>query len=377
MNSILNVNDLSLQTLKKEVANRSMTAELQNRLDIAEKNHSTLYSDFNDLNMIVWYINKREHLNPEHDRNERTKQEYERELAMFVHQLLIYSLEMDLDIEKVQDNSLFKSLQPRHIRKYQDWLATSSPHVKQKGPYSPATLARKTTIIKSFLAFLYESKYNQEILHTGFYNVKVRADDRPNRDFSPLEVIKLLDTYKDMNHVVMFSIIHVLSTTGLRNEEFCRLNVGDLKLDYKTVSYYFDVLGKGNKRRQIPLKEKVVSSIQEFRKVRCLPPLDAGKLNEPLFTTGRCTRFSVSYFTQYIAKEINSLALPIFETRNTNITPHFFRHAFAIISKMNGADIYDIMRSLGHSKMIYLDKIFEKERHAIHSWKPELMKNYI
>lgn len=39
------------------------------------------------------------------------------------------------------------------------------------------------------------------------------------------------------------------------------------------------------------------------------------------------------------------------------------------------------MRSLGHeqieSTMIYLEKAFEKEIHAIHSWKPELFGEYV
>jgi hypothetical protein len=39
------------------------------------------------------------------------------------------------------------------------------------------------------------------------------------------------------------------------------------------------------------------------------------------------------------------------------------------------------MRSLGHEKiettMIYLEKIFEKERHAIHGWNPEVFGEYI
>ena len=42
---------------------------------------------------------------------------------------------------------------------------------------------------------------------------------------------------------------------------------------------------------------------------------------------------------------------------------------------------FDIIRSLGHESLeithIYLDKVFAKENHAIHSWKPELFGEYI
>lgn len=48
------------------------------------------------------------------------------------------------------------------------------------------------------------------------------------------------------------------------------------------------------------------------------------------------------------------------------------RDAFAIISHLNGVDVYQIMKSLGHEQLsaseIYLEKVFEKERHAIYLW---------
>jgi len=82
-----------------------------------------------------------------------------------------------------------------------------------------------------------------------------------------------------------------------------------------------------------------------------------------------------------VKKEITSLEQLKLSDQTMKITPHVFRHAFAIISKLNGVDIYDIMRSLGHEKiettMIYLEKIFEKERHAIHAWKPDIFGDYI
>ncbi len=51
--------------------------------------------------------------------------------------------------------------------------------------------------------------------------------------------------------------------------------------------------------------------------------------------------------------------------------PHTFGHAFAIISHLIGVDVYHIMKSLGHEQFStseYLEKVFEKERHAIHLW---------
>ena len=242
----------------------SILPTLQNQLDQAEKEGVSAFHDFTDLDMMKWFLYERRHLNRENDRTEGTIIEYRRELTMFVEQVLGYSLEIGVDIDTIIEESLFKSLQSRHLRRYQEWLATESPYVQEKGPYSPATLERKTTIIKAFFTFLHKAKYIEEPIYQGLRVASVRKDDRPNRDLGPQDVVALLNTFRDMKHPIMFTIIHVLTTTGIRNEEFCTLRVQDLKVDSIQGGYYLDVVGKGNKRRHVPLREKVVQSILNF-----------------------------------------------------------------------------------------------------------------
>ncbi|MGG0288247.1 hypothetical protein ABEY41_24740 [Peribacillus butanolivorans] len=75
-----------------------------------------------------------------------------------------------------------------------------------------------------------------------------------------------------------------------------------------------------------------------------------------------------------------SFSLALYFSALHNITG-IFRHAIAIISHLNGVDVYQIMKSLGHEQLstteIYLEKIFEKERHAIHLWKSDVLGVYI
>ena len=200
--------------------------------------------DFSDVEMIQWFLYRKEHLNRQHDKSSRTIKEYERELTQFVEQLVRYSEEIDIDMDHIIEGSLFKSLSPRHIRRYQEWLAEKSPYVQKNGSYSPATLARKTTIIKNFLEFMYEVEYIHEPLHKGLFTATVRKDDRPNRDLGPQEVIQLLDHFRKINHPVAFAMIHILTTTGLRNEEFCNLKVRDLQYDSINGGYYLRCIRK-------------------------------------------------------------------------------------------------------------------------------------
>src|SRR5690606_15010417 len=138
---------------------------------------------------------------------------------------------------------------------------------------------------------------------------------------------KALRAFRNIEHHVMFGIVLVLSTTGLRNEEFCRLKVGNVKSDRILGGYYVVVTGKGNKKRQIPLKAKVVESIRLIRQARGLPLLSEANPSEPLFTTSRGSAFSPSYLISYMAKEFEKIEREL-EGIDVKLTPHVFRHAF-------------------------------------------------
>ncbi|WP_282156018.1 tyrosine-type recombinase/integrase [Cytobacillus gottheilii] len=370
-----------INLLRSSVLDRSILPQLQKRMDEAEKAKRDRFTDFNDIEMLQWYLYRKEHLNQEHEKASGTIKEYEKELSLFVEQLLTYAPEIDIDIEEFEEDSLFRSLSPRHIRRYQEWLAERSPHVKNRGFYSAATLARKTTVLKNFLLYMYEVKYITEPLHTGLYKATVKTDDRPNRDLGAFEVIQLLDYYRSNNHPIMFAIIHVLTTTGLRNEEFCRLKVRDLKYDSINNSYYLNVLGKGNKRRQVPLREKTLNSIKMFRYARGLDKIEVAAGNEPLFSTNSTKAYSPSYLAQYVAKQIKKTKQAFVINHPSTLSPHIFRHAFSIISYKSGVQPYELMKSLGHEKIettvIYLQKVLEKEEHAIHKWTSEVFGDYI
>lgn len=383
----LNKNSSQLQNWHEELSNKDRIPFLQNQLDLADKYNLQKFHDFSDTDMLIWFLHEQKHLIKEHNRAERTVKEYERELSMFVHNILTYAAEIDIDIDRIIESSLFKSLGSRHLRRYQEWLINRSPYVLKKGSYSVATLERKTSIIKSFFIFLFKKKYISEPIHEDLKIVSTRKKERPNRDLGALEVVTLLNGFRDIQHPVMFTIVHVLTTTGLRNEEFCNLKVGSLQEDSISGGYYLDVVGKGdkdgNKKRQIPLKKKVVDTIKMFREVRRLPSIEKANLDEPLFTTNRGTAFKPSYLSKYVTTEINSLYIALGKDpeKVKKITPHYFRHAFAIISQKSGISVYDIMLSLGHERLetteIYLEKVLAKENHAIHRWNTDLLGEYI
>ena len=343
--------------------------ELEEKYDEAERLDLPGFTHFTDIEVVQWFLYAPKHLHRENDRSKRTIREYEMEIAQCITYMMQYGEEIGLDLQ-LKEHSLWKSLNKRHLRRYQQWLAYDSPYVKENGSYAKATLERKTNILSSFFKFLYDVEYIARPIHEGFRTATVRKDDRPNRDLGPSDIQTLLRTFRSMNHPLMEAIILILTTTGMRNAEFCTLKTTDVYKDTIHNNYYLAITGKGNKRREVPLRKETFEAIRTFRALRGLefPATEEG----PLFPTSRGSHYSPSYFSQFMNKELSKLPTNLLGKNSVKLTPHTFRHAFAIISHRSGVDVYDIMRSLGHERidttMIYLEKIFAKERHAIHSW---------
>ena len=50
---------------------------LQERLDTAEKNGQDPFSNFSDVDMLQWFLQRREHIKQQHEKSTRTVQAYE------------------------------------------------------------------------------------------------------------------------------------------------------------------------------------------------------------------------------------------------------------------------------------------------------------
>lgn len=367
------MNDLisTLETNTLHIVPETKYNELQAVVDDNEKYGKTQFEGFSDVDMIFWFIHQRKNISATKETNDRTKYEYERELQQFIANILEFAPIIGIDVTSEFSDSLLKLIDSRHLRRYQEWLTKESPHVKEKGPYSPATLARKTTILKSFFTFLHSSGYSPNDAAKGFRSATVNADDRPNRDLGPNEVTEILDTL-EQEDLRFYTIVLTLVTTGLRNEELCTLTLDSIKRDFINGEYYFEVVGKGNKRRDVPIKPNLLEKLHYYRECYALSSIHDKNKKQPLFCTRSGKAYKPTYLAQSLSKLFNKLDFPTIDQASLHITAHTFRHAYAIISHINKVDIYTIMRSLGHEKidttMIYLAKITSRSNNAIHSW---------
>jgi site-specific recombinase XerD len=133
------------------------------------------------------------------------------------------------------------------------------------------------------------------------------------------------------------AIIFLLLDTGLRVSELCSISLKDLDLKGQHVN----VMGKGDKERQLPFSSRTAQAIYKYIGVRGA----AARPEDPLFLSRgkrRLGREELAHTLSNIGKRAKI---------NGKVYPHRFRHTFAINYLRNGGDVYTLQKMLGHSTM--------------------------
>ena len=105
------------------------------------------------------------------------------------------------------------------------------------------------------------------------------------------------------------------------------------------------MIGKGNRERLVPVGQKALEAIFDYRRRLKAESVDAYEDSGPLFLNKngkRLTTRSIARILDKIAKECG-LAIPI--------SPHGLRHTFATHMLDAGADLRVIQELLGHKSL--------------------------
>ncbi len=125
-----------------------------------------------------------------------------------------------------------------------------------------------------------------------------------------------------------------LLNTGLRNGEFCGLNIEDLRVDREEQLVY--VMGKGLKERWVPLNRAALAAVRLGLKKRNSPN------RGPLFVTCAGERYNV----RQLASEFSDMGKCAAEQLETN--PHNLRHTFATWMARSTSNVSLVQKVLGH-----------------------------
>jgi integrase/recombinase XerC/integrase/recombinase XerD len=127
---------------------------------------------------------------------------------------------------------------------------------------------------------------------------------------------------------------------GLRAQELCCLEVGDVELDAEQVR----VEGKGGKTRLIPVGETALECIRGYLE-RARPTLAGAEGATTLFLSKTGRALSTSDVRRRLVLWCKRAGLP------TTFSPHAVRHSFATHLLDGGADLRAIQELLGHSSV--------------------------
>jgi len=136
------------------------------------------------------------------------------------------------------------------------------------------------------------------------------------------------------------AMIHLLYASGLRVSELASLKLGDLDRRVGTVA----PLGKGNKRRLVPVGQIALDRIDAY--LELVRPHAKGSQTDPhLFLSPRGKRFT----RQGLWKLLKAYAKAAGIT--APISPHKLRHSFATHLLRGGADLRAVQAMLGHADL--------------------------
>ena len=133
------------------------------------------------------------------------------------------------------------------------------------------------------------------------------------------------------------AIIEVLFSCGLRVSELVNLKYSDLFLD----EGYIRVMGKGSKERLVPISQKAIHELANWRQVRNLMTIKPGE-EDYVFLNRRGAHLTRTMILIMIKRLAEAAGI------TKTISPHTLRHSFATALLEGGADLRVIQAMLGH-----------------------------
>jgi len=208
-------------------------------------------------------------------------------------------------------------------------------------PLSRSTVARKLSVVRSFLRFCERNGLIESSPATGIPSP--RLPKRLPQVLTAEQTALLLEGIDgqrplDLRDRAMFELIY---SSGLRCQEVLDLRLRDLGLESRQVR----VKGKGRKVRMIPVGEAALAAVGRYLK-EGRPQLVARASEEDHVFLSRAGRpLSPSDVQRRLRRHLAHAGLP------AGTSPHTLRHSFATHLLEGGADLRVIQEMLGHASL--------------------------
>lgn len=264
-----------------------------------------------------------EYLEHEREASPRTIEAYEGDLVDLYRILKAEHLELTGD--------------PKDLQVLRRYLAVISEPVEGKKIKS-SSISRKVAAVRSFSRFL---------VHRGFmpYNAArllktPKAEKRLPHVVSERTMASVLSSGTEEADLSARdrAVIELLYSSGLRRSELCGINFSDLDLRARTLR----VLGKGNKRRVVPLGRKAVEALESYLALRTTLKAEEPQAVFLLDNGRRLTPRMVHHIVTKVFRDAPDVA---------RAHPHMLRHTCATHLLDRGADLRAVKDVLGHETL--------------------------
>lgn len=267
----------------------------------------------------------------------------EKRLAPRTAQLYAESLELLQKLAQEASLDLCR-VQTAHVRR---WVATL--HGQGRAPRGLALL------LSGWRGFYTWMVHNRHMQHNPVQGVRVPRMAKPLPKALPVDAAMQLADYakpychqadaawQELRDVLM---VELLYGAGLRVSELVGLDAqaspearGWLDVD-DAVAH---VLGKGSKRRSVPLGSKAVAAAQAWLAARTVLP--AAQLTPALFIGRNGTRLTAQSIWQKLRSRSQQAGL------DAPVHPHMLRHSFASHVLQSSGDLRAVQELLGHANI--------------------------
>jgi len=229
--------------------------------------------------------------------------------------------------------------------------------------YSPLSVNRKLSSLKSFFKYLCKYKYLET---SPVKNLRGPKASKPLphfvKDLDMKNLLAELDDADAFEGERDKAILDVFYTTGIRCAELVGLKNEDVDFTAKLIK----VTGKRDKQRLILFSEQLSKTMKSYINIR----------NETIESPG-----DNAFFVRRNGKKLsNFIVYEIVNKRLSEIpnlskkSPHVLRHTFATSMLNNGADLNAVKELLGHASLssteVYTHTTFEELKKVYHQAHP-------
>lgn len=212
--------------------------------------------------------------------------------------------------------------------------------------YERSTVARRLSVIKGFLKFLFReghiSRNVSKLIAIPKAQEKLPTVLKPDQIVQMIEAVPANTLREKRNR----AIIELLYSTGIRVSELAGLSRE--KVDFRDGTVR--VIGKGNKERLVPMGRHCQRALHDY--IDAMPVSLGYGPKTPLFLNRDGGPISV----RSIQRDLRALAVETLGGAGTKVSPHTFRHSCATHLLAGGAGLREIQELLGHRSLVTTQK---------------------